>query len=122
MSARGWIQHILWIDGLAALSAGLFVLVFRTFLTGLYDLPLGIITFIGLVNLAYSAFGLTMAGRKTRRATWIAALAAANYFWAVVCLVLAVRFGPEASGLGLGTIIFEGAFVAALATIEWRMR
>lgn len=122
MSTSPWLRRIFWIDGLAALSAGVFVLVLRRPLAELYALPLDLVTTIGLVNLAYSTFGLTLATRRRRPLAFIVALALANVTWASICLVLAMRFRNEAGTLGLAHILFEGAFVAALATIEWRNR
>jgi hypothetical protein len=122
VSKRRWVQRILWIDGIAALSAGVLALVLGEFLADLYALPRGLITFIGAVNLAYSACSLTLATRRRRPTSAIIGLAAANGIWASVCAGLAIRFRGDASALGLAVILFEGAFVAALATLEWRHR
>jgi len=120
--ARHWIARILWIDGTAALSAGVLSLVFAGLLADLYRLPQQLITFIGVVNLAYSAGSLTLAAQPRRRLAYIVALASANGLWACVCVALAVRLRNEASALGLAVIIFEGVFVAGLALLEWRYR
>lgn len=124
MTTGWWRQRVLWIDGLAALSAGLFVLALRGVLATLYVLPLDLITIIGIVNLGYSAFSLTLASRprSARPMTLIVSLAAANGVWACVCAFLVMRHWSAASLLGLAHIAFEGAFVLALAAIEWRNR
>jgi hypothetical protein len=116
------LARIFWIDGLSALSAGLFVLSLRSFLAELYVLPLALITFVGLVNVAYSSLGLALAVRKRRPLALIVVLSGANAFWAAVCVVLAVSFGAQAHPLGLGHILFEGAYCATLASLEWRNR
>jgi hypothetical protein len=121
-SSAPWVAKIFWVDGLAALSAGAFVLVLRRFLAELYALPLGLITFIGLVNVGYSAFGLTLASKERRPGGLIVGLAAANGFWACVCVVMALRFASDAHPLGLAHILFEATFVAALAAAEWKHR
>ena len=117
-----WVWRILWIDGLAALSAGVFVLTFRRRLAALYALPLDLVTFIGLVNVCYSTFGLTLAMRTRPRIRFIVGLSAANCLWACAFTWLAIRFRHQAGVLGLGTVLFEAAFVAVLAAIEWRNR
>ena len=117
-----WVQRILWIDGIAALSAGVVALVFGRFLADLYALPRELITFVGVVNVAYSAYGLALATQRRRRTIAIIGLASANGVWACVCLGLAIRFRSEASALGLAIILFEGVFVAGLAMLEWRNR
>lgn len=119
---RPWVRRIFWIDGLAALSAGWFVLALRRFLAEIYALPLDLITLVGLVNVGYSAFGLTLAVQRRRRMGGIIGLSVANYSWAIVCAWLAVRFRNDATVLGLTHLLFEGMFVATLATIEWRNR
>lgn len=122
MAKISWVSRIFWVDGLAALTAGAFVLVARNLLAELYVLPLSLITFVGIVNIGYSALGLTLATKRRRGVALIASLAAANYFWACVCAFLAIHFASDARPLGLAHILFEGAFVAALATVEWRQR
>jgi hypothetical protein len=120
--ARHWIARILWIDGIAALSAGVLSLVFAGLLADLYRLPQQLITVLGVVNLAYSAGSLTLAAQPRRRLAYIVGLASANGLWACVCVALVIRLRSEASALGLAIIIFEGVFVAGLALLEWRHR
>jgi hypothetical protein len=124
MTAGWWVQRVLWIDGLAALSAGIFVLALRGVLARLYVLPIELVTIIAVVNLSYSAFSLTLAARprSARPLALIVSLAAANCFWACVCTFLVMRCWHVASFLGLAHLAFEGVFVLALATIEWRNR
>lgn len=122
MNSRAWVQHVFWVDGIAALSAGVFVLALREVLAERYALPLGLVTLLGLVNLAYAPMGLTLARWRSRPRALVVALSLANGFWTLVCVALAVRFAREASALGLAHLVFEGAFVAALAAVEWRNR
>ncbi len=122
MAARWWLRRILWIDGIGALAAGTCLLVFRGFFEGLYDLPLNLITVLGLVNLAYAAFALTLAAQRSRRLAWVISLSMANYFWALVCALLLIRFGGDATWFGLAHFVLEGTWVAALGTVEWRNR
>jgi hypothetical protein len=107
-----------------ALSAGIFVLALRGVLARLYVLPIELVTIIALVNLSYSAFSLTLAARtrSARPLALVVSLAAANGFWACVCTFLVIRCWNVATFLGLAHIAFEGVFVLALATIEWRNR
>jgi hypothetical protein len=110
------------IDGLGALVAGAVVLVLREFLSDVYRLPLELVTFIGLVNIAYSPLGLTLAFQQRRQVGVIASLALANLLWTVVCVTIAIRFWNDASIFGLAHLVLEGAWVAALGVIEWRGR
>jgi hypothetical protein len=124
MTAGWWLPRVLWIDGLAALSAGIVVLALREVLARLYLLPTGLTTIIAIVNLSYSAFSLTLAARprSARPLALVASLAAANGVWACACAFLVIRCWNVASVLGLAHIAFEGVFVSTLATIEWRNR
>jgi hypothetical protein len=120
--ASSWVGRILWIDGLAALAAGVSVLAARRFLAGLYDLPLALVTIGGVVNLTYAAYSLTLASRRRRRAGFITALALANTLWAGICVAVALHFRNEATVIGLASVLFEAAFVGNLGVIEWRCR
>ena len=91
-------------------------------LAALSALPLDLITFIGLVNVRYSTFGLTLALRTRRRIRFIVGLSAANCLWPCACIWLAIRFRHQAGVLGLGTLLSEAPFVAVLAALEWRNR
>jgi len=122
MDSRRWLPRIFWIDGFSGLAGGIFMLSLRTFLADLYALPLRLITIIGLVNMVYATFGLWLASRKQRSLVLVSALAIANGSWTVVCIGLAITFGRSAHVIGIGHILFEGAYVATLGTIEWRNR
>jgi len=122
VATRRWVRGIFWIDGLGALAAGTCLLVFRGFFAGLYELPLNLITVLGLVNLAYASFALTLAALSHRRLALVTGLAMANYFWALVCVLLVIRFTGDASFFGLSHFVLEGAWVAALGAAEWQNR
>jgi hypothetical protein len=66
--------------------------------------------------------GLTLGSLRRRPAWLLGALIAANLAWTVVCVVLAVRAGSGVTVFGHAQILGEGAFVTALALVEWRHR
>ena len=121
-SGPRWARNLPWIDGFAALSAGALVLVIRGVLTELYGVSGRFLTFIAFVNLLYSMFGLTLGTLRRRPAWLLGALISANLVWAAVCIILAVRAPAGVTLWGYGHLIGEGAFVAALACLEWRYR
>lgn len=115
---------ILMLDGGAAASAGLGVLVLRGFLSRLHGFPLPLVTFLGCVNLAYACYSGSLAwravrGRRPSRRA-IDVLIAANLAWALVCVAMVVRMRPSATIFGLAHVVFEGAFVVSLAYLEAR--
>jgi hypothetical protein len=122
MTRQLMVQRLLWIDGSAALAAGTFVLLARRVLATFYAMPLEVITGIGLVNVGYAAFSLTLASRSRRPLVLVVTLAAANATWAGVCVWIAQRFWSAATAPGLTHVLFEAAFVATLAVLEWRYR
>jgi hypothetical protein len=119
-SAPRW-RHLPWFDGIAGLVAGCLELALRDPLADLYGVTRGFVTTIAIVNLGYSMFGLTLGPMRRRPAWLLATLIAANLAWAAICVVLAAR----ASGVTMfahAHLLGEGAFVAALAGLEWRYR
>lgn len=118
--------NLSWIDGCAALLAGGLVLALLDPLTHWYALPRQVLTFIAGVNLGYSSLGFALSllprSASSARRGLLFVLIVANCFWVLMCIGLTLRFGAEASVLGLAHLIGEGIFVATLAALEWRYR
>jgi len=122
MSDITWVKRLLWIDGLAAFSAGVLVLFLHRILSPFYGISIRVLLVIACVNLLYSSLGLSLAMRKKKPNTWVTVLIAANFTWAICCAALAYYVAPTASVFGIAHILFEGVFVAGLATLELRHR
>ena len=115
-------RKLLWIDGLGGVVAGLAVLLLRNWLSEWYRLPPQFLLLIGVANLAYGSYSLSLAMRARRPIIFILLLAAANLTWTILCLRWAVMYAGTASWLGLAHLIIEGLYVGALACLEWRWR
>ncbi|MFI8747539.1 hypothetical protein ACIGKL_20550 [Pseudomonas sp. NPDC077186] len=115
-------RYLLWLDGAAAALAGALLLTCRHWLSELQALPLALLTLIGLVNLLYAAYSLSLARRRWRPRTLIVLLVLGNLAWAAACLGLAASFVGSASPWGLAYLVGEALFVALLAGLEWRWR
>ena len=116
-------RRILWVDALGALGAGTLVLLLHHQVAAWYRMPMAVVTGLALANLGYGSvsFALALTPRWRREpAVWL--LIIANCGWLAVCLVLLVRHGAAASGLGVAHLLGEGIYVAALGTVEWRVR
>ena len=87
-----------------------------------FDDFVGSLLLIGLVNLGYATYSLSLAMRARRPPTLIVLLVIANSLWAAACLRWAVVFAPTASPWGLAHLLGESAFVGGLALLEWRWR
>jgi len=118
----GMIRHILWLDCMAAASAGVVVLLLAPWLSGWYALPGELLSFIGAVNIAYACFSFSLAIRVRRGEALIKLLAVANGFWALACLGIAATFAPLITLAGLCHVLGEAAFVGGLGILEWKWR
>lgn len=115
-------HNLLWIDGGAGFVVGVVVLLLQPRLVAWYGLPARTLVFVGLANLLYSCYSLSLAVRPTRPLGLIVLLAAANLAWAPVCVTLMTWWQGTATWLGLAHLAGEGAFVTVLACLEWRWR
>lgn len=115
-------RRILWVDCTAALLAGVVVVALSGWLSRLHSLPQTLLLFIGMVNLLYAAFTLTLALQARRPMVLIRLLVFANATWGIACLGIAAYFWTQASIFGIAHLVGEAAFVSGLATIEWRQR
>lgn len=116
------IRNLLWIDCIAGALVGVLVLLFSGWLSRLYSLPLGILYFMGVLNLIYASYSYFLAKRRIRPKALIILLAAANGIWTFVCLGLATHFFEVATFFGIGLLVGEAIFVGSLASLEWKWR
>jgi hypothetical protein len=116
------IRSLLWIDSSGGLFVGALVLALSGWLSQLYRLPVSLLVAMGVANLAYGAFSLSLARRTTRPKALIVALVVANATWAALCGLTAVIVARYASGFGIGHLVGECLVVGGLARLEWRYR
>ena len=114
--------HLLWIDSGAGLIAGIFVVLFSTWLGELYGLPRSMILFAGAANLVFGCFSGMLARQRRRPPALLVLLVVGNATWALLCGVAAVMLADRLSGYGLAHLLGEGIFVGGLAALEWRAR
>jgi len=98
------------------------VLLTSSWLAEWHRLPRDFLVLMGVANLVYASYSLSLAARKTRSKLAIVLLVAANLMWAALCLRWAVIFSTSAGPTGLIHLAGEGLFVGALALLEWRWR
>jgi hypothetical protein len=113
---------VLWIDCAGGLIVGLAVLLLNTFLSDLYALPGVVVVIMGVANLAYGCYSLSLACRAERPRSLLVALVVANATWAAVCLIAATWFAGTATVFGLAHLVGEGVWVGGLAAVEWQQR
>ncbi|CCN71173.1 conserved hypothetical protein [Vibrio nigripulchritudo SFn118] len=115
-------KHILWLDGGAALVVGTAVVLLQDFLVKLYQMPSDLVLFLGIANLTYAAYSLTLASREQKHLNAIRILVTGNAIWVFACLIIIYNQIPSASIIGLLFVASEAVFVAALAYFEWQWR
>lgn len=115
-------KKILWVDGLGGLIVGVLVLAAGGWLSRLHRLPPEFLRLLAVVNLAYGTYSVSLASRQRRPRQMILLLAAANFFWMIMCLRWAWVYGDTASLFGMVHLLGEGFWVAGLAVLEYRWR
>lgn len=113
-------KSLLWIDSLGGLAVGVLVLALSSWLSTLYALPESFIVALGIANLAYGTFSLSLARRAVRPRALLRLLIGANLTWAIFCVGAGAVFASQASSYGLALLLFEGAYVGGLGLLEWR--
>ncbi len=91
-------------------------------LATLYGMPTDLLVFIGVANMLYASYSLSLAIRRTRTPLMLNTLIVANGVWALVCIGLAVRWAGTASLFGMAHLLAEALFVGGLASLEWKWR
>jgi hypothetical protein len=117
-----WRYRLLRIDSLGALSVGVMVLLLSNYLTLWLGLPQSSILFMGIVNIAYGCYSLSLLVRTKRPLSLITVLVIANLLWALLCVLRAALFAQTATPLGIAYLLLEALYVGGLAYLEWRNR
>jgi uncharacterized membrane protein len=85
-------------------------------------LPRQLVIGIGVANISYGSYSLSLVLRRSRPRHLIVLLVVANALWAMLCLCAAIMFTATASLLGLAHLYAEALFVGWLAAAEWQQR
>ena len=116
------LDRLLQIDGIAALTAGISLLLLRHFLSDLLGLPVWLLAAQGFVNLVYGAYSLPLARRKQRPVWMIRLLSVANMAYAFGCVPLLLwYFYPAYNAWGGAYFLLEMGFIGGLGWLEWRV-
>ena len=115
-------KHLLWMDCIAGALAGVAMLLLLDWLAALYGMPRELLVFIGVANVLYASYSLSLAIRRIRTSLMLNALIVANGVWALVCVGLAVHWAGTATLFGMAHLLAEALFVGGLASLEWKWR
>ncbi|RXJ72220.1 hypothetical protein CS022_16860 [Veronia nyctiphanis] len=114
--------NILYIDGGAGFTVGLLLLLLLDRISSLYNLPVSVVMFLGVANVCYGLYGITIAASRFKNSASISLLAIANGCWMVICTLLVLYHLKTASLIGLSFLSLEAIFVGFLAWFEWENR
>ncbi|WP_333969839.1 hypothetical protein [Alteromonas mediterranea] len=115
-------KYILHVDGIAGTSAGLLLLLFHNIASDFYQLPQGLILFLAGANACYGIYALRLSLIRNSSLNEVAALAIANFLWAITCVGVLLTYYEQASVFALLFISAECIFVAILGLCEWRYK
>ena len=115
-------KNLLWVDCIAGLTVGIGVLLLHGWLSQMYNLSSALVLAMGIANLLYGCYSLSLALRSKRPKNLIRGLAIANMAWGVFCVLLVIIFRDTASVFAYAVLLFEAVFVGGLGLLEWRYR
>lgn len=113
---------LLRLDWTGAAVVGVVTLSLHQWLSDLGGLPPRVLIAIGMVNLAYSAYSLSLWIRPTRPLYRVVVLVVANLAWSAICMGLLVVYWPLVTPIGVLHLGGEAVWVGVLAALEWRHR
>lgn len=114
------LKQILWIDGGAALLAGVIILLFSSRLSVFFNLPENLLNTQAIITLVYALYSISLARRKTHPKRLVYLLAIANFAYALFVTGLVLYFFRTATIYGLIYLIAEALFIGILAFLEWK--
>ena len=98
------------------------LLLFQDIASDFYQLPKGLILLLAGANVCYGIYALRLALIHNKVLKEVAALAIANFLWAITCVGILLTYYEQASMAALLFISAEYIFVAVLGLCEWRYR
>jgi hypothetical protein len=114
------LKKLLWIDGIAALLAGIILLVFSDRLSTFFILPEKVLNAQGIIALVYSTYSINLARRQSNSQRLLYLLVFANAAYTILAVCLLLYFFKTASMYGVLYFMAEILFIGLLAFFEWR--
>lgn len=114
------LKKILWIDCLAALSAGLVLLIFKGNMSPFFNVPKSLLTTLMMVAFCYACYSFYLANHSSPPKILLKILVLGNSMYALVCLFLLASFYKTATVFGVIYFSIDVLIVGFLALWEWR--
>ncbi|MEZ4375160.1 MAG: hypothetical protein R3B07_30395 [Polyangiaceae bacterium] len=123
MGRRG--RNLLWFDSGAGATAGVLMVALHGWLVELHQLPSAALWCMAAANIGYASYSESLALRASQlnRLPRVAVdlLVFANVAWGLVCVGLLLGNWATVTTWGIAHLVFEGAFVAGLGLVEFRV-
>jgi hypothetical protein len=114
------LKVLMWIDALAAMTAGVGILMFRVPLSLIFQLPEGLLLTQSLIALTFMPYSFFLAIKKPGAPSLYRTLAVANLVYGLFCLILLLLFFRTANVFGVLYLFVDSFIVITLAILEWR--
>src|SRR5687767_4263753 len=114
------LKNLIWVDAIAAATAGLIVITLKSILAPLLNLPENLLLTLSIVSFGYAIFSFNLARQKTKPKQLLLLLIIGNAGYSIACLIVLIFFYHVAAPLGVFYLLLEASFVAVLAMLEWK--
>ena len=114
------LKVLMWIDAFAAMTAGVGILMFKSQLSGVFELPEGLLLTQSIIALTFMPFSFFLAIKEPSGRNLYRTLATANLVYGVFCLILLLSFFTTANNFGVVYLLADAFIVITLAFLEWR--
>jgi hypothetical protein len=117
--SNGFLRRVLLLDAVSSGGMGLLALLFTTPIAGLLNLPVGLLTQVGLVLLPFAAFLGYLVSRPapSRLGVWI--VIGLNVLWVIDSVLILVTGWVEPNALGYAVVIGQALAVGVFAELEY---
>ena len=114
------LKVLMWIDAFDAMTAGAGILIFKSPLSLIFELPESLLLTQSIIALTFMPFSFFLAIKRPSVPNLYRALAIANLAYGVFCLILFLSFFAAANVFGSAYLLVDAFIVITLAFLEWR--
>jgi hypothetical protein len=114
-----FLRKVLVADALTSGSTGLLMVAGAPLLGGAFELPSGLIRYVGLVLLPFAAGVWYLSGRREVNVSAVRAVIAANIAWVGASALVLLTGWIDPNALGTAFVILQALVVAGLAELQY---
>jgi hypothetical protein len=114
-----FLRRVLAADASISGATGLLMVAGAPLLGGIFELPAGLVRYIGLVLLPFAAGVWYLSGRRVVNASTVRAVIAANIAWVGASALVLLTGLIDPNALGTAFVILQAIVVAGLAELQY---